>query len=598
MRSALVEEVAAFGAGSRADLDEPVRRAHHGFVVFDHHHRVALFDQAAEDAHHAGQVAGVHADARFVEDEDRVREAGAEAGGQVDALDFAAGKRAGQAIEREVAEADRFEVAEACEDGLERVVGGMARVLGRQRRQHRAQVRDRRRVEFGERLALPAPEERFLAEAAAMALRAGLVGAPAGEEHPHVHLIGRPFEPAEEAADAVPHRIVGTLDVARFAVLDESTVRRRELLPRHVHRDARLATGAREVFLRFAVDRPLERRDRPFRQRQRGVRDDLMPVEADDAAEATALRARADGRVEGEERGRGRAEFPSVDRRFQHLAVAREFVALVVEQAEAGAAEAEGCEGRLMEARGLVGGDRHAVLDHQQLRRVGGDLVLRQPDTSAGGEGATEARLGEFFRDGRPAQRFRFGDRERERERLAREARQRILPGGVGSARDDHLAAGRVDEFGAMGEPDFEPVAEFGHRADRRARRADRVALLDRDGGADVLRGVERRGGQQFEELPDVRAERLDVAALPFGVQRIEDQGGFARAAEARHHDQLADRDVDVEALQVVLADAAEADRVWSGGGHRTLHRTRIAPLGKPASVLGSESRPAGWRPP
>jgi len=62
--------------------------------VFDDHHRVALVDEAAEDRHHAGEVAGVHADARLVEDEDRVRQAGAEARGQVDALDLAAGERA------------------------------------------------------------------------------------------------------------------------------------------------------------------------------------------------------------------------------------------------------------------------------------------------------------------------------------------------------------------------------------------------------------------------------------------------------------------------------------------------------------------------
>ena len=87
--------MAAFGAGSRSDLDQPVGGAHHGLVVFDHHDRVALFDEAVEDAHHPGEVAGVHADARFVEDEDRVRQAGAEAGSQVDALDFPAGERAG-----------------------------------------------------------------------------------------------------------------------------------------------------------------------------------------------------------------------------------------------------------------------------------------------------------------------------------------------------------------------------------------------------------------------------------------------------------------------------------------------------------------------
>ena len=41
-------------------------------------------------------------------------------------MDFAAGKRAGETIEREVAEADGFEVAEAGEHGLERVVGRVA----------------------------------------------------------------------------------------------------------------------------------------------------------------------------------------------------------------------------------------------------------------------------------------------------------------------------------------------------------------------------------------------------------------------------------------------------------------------------------------
>ena len=172
LRDALVEEMAAFGTGARADLDEPVRRAHDGFVVLDDHDRVALVDEAAEDADHAREVAGVHADARFVQDEDRVREAGAEAGGQVDALHFAAGQRAREAIQREVTEADRFQIAEAGEDGFEGVVGRVTRVLRRERREHRAQVGDRRSVEFGQRLALPAPEKGFLAEAAALALRA------------------------------------------------------------------------------------------------------------------------------------------------------------------------------------------------------------------------------------------------------------------------------------------------------------------------------------------------------------------------------------------------------------------------------------------
>ena len=178
-----------------------------------------------------------------------------------------------------------------------------------------------------------------------------------------------------------------------------------------------------------------------------------------------------------------------------------------------------------MEARGLVGRDRDAILDDEQFDRVSWNFVFRQAYPLAGGECAAEARFGEFFRDRLPSERLWFRDREGERDGLAHEAREGILPRGVRSARDDDLAAGRVDEIGAVGEPDFEPIAELRHRTDGRARGADRVTLLDRDGGADVLRGVEGRRGEQFEELADVRAERLDVAALAFGVERIEDQG-------------------------------------------------------------------------
>ena len=132
--------MAAFGAGAWADFDEPVGSAHDGFVVLDDHHRVALVDETAKDTDHAREVAGVHAHARFVEDEDRVREAGAEAGRQVDALDFAARERARETVEGEVAEAHRFEVAQASEDGFEGVVGWMTRVLRREGREQRAQV--------------------------------------------------------------------------------------------------------------------------------------------------------------------------------------------------------------------------------------------------------------------------------------------------------------------------------------------------------------------------------------------------------------------------------------------------------------------------
>ena len=61
---------------------------------------------------------------------------------------------------------------------------------------------------------------------------------------------------------------------------------------------------------------------------------------------------------------------------------------------------------------------------------------------------------------------------------------------------DDRLPAGGIKQLGAVGKPDLKPIAKFGHRPDRRARGADGIALLDRDGRPDVFGGVERGRGE------------------------------------------------------------------------------------------------------
>ena len=87
--------------------------ADHGFLVFDDHERVALVAQAAHHLDEAAEVARVKADRRLIEDEERVDQRGAEASGEIHALDLAAGKRARGAVEREVAKADLDEIAQA-----------------------------------------------------------------------------------------------------------------------------------------------------------------------------------------------------------------------------------------------------------------------------------------------------------------------------------------------------------------------------------------------------------------------------------------------------------------------------------------------------
>jgi hypothetical protein len=94
--------------------------------------------------------------------------------------------------------------------------------------------------------------------------------------------------------------------------------------------------------------------------------------------------------------------------------------------------------------------------------------------------------------------------------------------------------------------------------------------LLDRDGRRQALDQVDVRLAHQLEELAGVGRQALDVAALALGVDRVERQRRLARARQAGDHHQLAARNVDVDALEIVLARATHADEVQLfGHGHR-----------------------------
>ncbi|MEZ6021992.1 MAG: hypothetical protein R3C16_00895 [Hyphomonadaceae bacterium] len=64
----------------------------------------------------------------------------------------------------------------------------------------------------------------------------------------------------------------------------------------------------------------------------------------------------------------------------------------------------------------------------------------------------------------------------------------------------------------------------------------------------------------QFQELAGIGRQRLHITALSLGVDRIEREGGLAAAAQAGDHHQLIARNIDVHALEIVLARAADAD--------------------------------------
>ena len=144
-----------------------------------------------------------------------------------------------------------------------------------------------------------------------------------------------------------------------------------------------------------------------------------------------------------------------------------------------------------------------------------------------------------------------------------------LCAGRVGHELFDHLVgrlgahrhvAGRAIGLPQPRHEDPQIVVDLGHRADSAAGRAAAVFLLDGDGRREALDVVEFRFLHLADELPGVGAEAFHVASLPLGVDGVHGQGTLARAAGPATDGQLVAGDVDVDALEVVFAGAADLD--------------------------------------
>ena len=135
-----------------------------------------------------------------------------------------------------------------------------------------------------------------------------------------------------------------------------------------------------------------------------------------------------------------------------------------------------------------------------------------------------------------------------------------------GLALDDLAAHGAVRHADARPEQ-AHVVVDLGDRADGRARVAVGGLLVDRDRGAEPLDEVDVGSVDLPEELAGVRAQRLDVAALALGEDRVEGEAGLSGAAEAREDDERITRDVEVDVLEIVHAGTADTE--FSGAGDR-----------------------------
>ena len=108
-----------------------------------------------------------------------------------------------------------------------------------------------------------------------------------------------------------------------------------------------------------------------------------------------------------------------------------------------------------------------------------------------------------------------------------------------------------------VGEQQPQVVVDFRDGADRRARIRRRRLLLDGDRGREAVDQIDVGLLHLLEKLPRVGRERLDVAALPLGVDRVEGERRLTRAGQAGDDRQLVARNIDVDIAKVMNARAA-----------------------------------------
>ena len=140
----------------------------------------------------------------------------------------------------------------------------------------------------------------------------------------------------------------------------------------------------------------------------------------------------------------------------------------------------------------------------------------------------------------------------------ARALRQlhRLVDDLLGRLAGDRTPADRAVRLAHARPQQAQVVVDLGHRAHGRAGIARGRLLVDRDRRREPLDRVHVRLVHLAEELPRVGRQRLDVAALALGVDRVEREARLARARQPGDHHERVARQLQRDVLQVVLARA------------------------------------------
>ena len=378
------------------------------------------------------------------------------------------------------------------------------------------------------------------------------------EEDPDVLLVALLLEALQEREDA---------DVAALASVEQlPPVGRLELVPRLLRVGAEAPGEVQQDAAARLVARLGPRVDRAGGEAARGVGDDERLVVLEDRAEAVAPAAGAARVVEGEESG--------CDHGSRRVT---------------GAAGGEPSESEPVPSRrewgmehdrdplALLKGGRDRFGEASGGRRLRHQAVDDDEQLAGGGEVEAGRQLVEMVRSAvrqhpDEAQGAEVLDHRIVREPRHRRQREGHLQAAAGN-RGKHVvgrtlrgvpahgrAAGPAVAPADAGPEQAEVVVDFGGRADGGAAADGRVPLLDGDRRRDTLEVIHQRLGHPLEELLGVRRERLDVPPLPLGVQGVERQRALSRAGWAGNDDERPVRQLDGDALQVILPGVDDAD--------------------------------------
>ncbi len=152
----------------------------------------------------------------------------------------------------------------------------------------------------------------------------------------------------------------------------------------------------------------------------------------------------------------------------------------------------------------------------------------------------------------------------------------------LGGLLPHHPAAGGTVLHAHGGVEDAQVVVHLGDGAHRGARVVGGGLLLDGDGGREPADGVVAGLLHLPQELPGVAGERLDVAPLSLGVDRVEGERRLPRPRDPGEDHQLSLGDLQVDGLEVVLARPLDGDEV--GLAHGSAYITDGADVGQARS--------------